>query len=135
MASERDLLTAVERLTTVVNNLDTTLRNDYPKRVEVERRFTTKKATRARVKVLVATIAGSVIASIFVTTGTISTCFLGGVQHGIYPQICSIMPGYSSATQENDVVRKKFYDMLDQLKVNQKEIDRLKRKVRKLQGR
>lgn len=42
----RALTQAVNNLTRVVTNLDELLRRDYPKRAEIERRFTSKQSSR-----------------------------------------------------------------------------------------
>lgn len=42
----RELTRAVNNLTRVVTNLDELLRRDYPKRAEIERRFTSKQQSR-----------------------------------------------------------------------------------------
>jgi hypothetical protein len=119
---ERDeLLTGVRALTNAVNALDTTLKNDYPKRAEVR---------RGLIQLALLTVAG-LVGSSFVTVAVISGCFLSPKvsQEGNPAVACQILPGYSESVRRNHLLLKQFNQLLVDIEQNRKDIARLERKV------
>ena len=72
----RALTQAVDNLTRVVTNLDELLRRDYPKRAEIEHRYTSKQASRRIVQGLAIVLAIILLSAYFnVRLGQQQACF------------------------------------------------------------
>lgn len=124
------LLVAVQELNRSVKALERTLHNDYPKRAEVEHRFSTKNSAHVRVVAFVMSLVLAIIGSFFVTVSTISYCFLGGAETGNPPPICNSLPGYPEAQEANRKLLKQFRDMISIMESNQERIKKLERQVK-----
>lgn len=127
------LLAAVKELTDVVKKLDTTLA-DYPKRHEVEERFATKDESHARAyKYLLlglVFVLMSFFASIIVTVGTVSTCFIStSARNGEATSACKLLPGYTDAQSENQQLIKDFKLLLEQPKLNDRRLNRIEKEL------
>jgi hypothetical protein len=114
----RALTRAVTELTRVVTSLDELLRRDYPKRSEIERRFTSKGTTRRAIMWAVVVAIGTVIGCFAISTGAYAVCFTG-VDN---PGICSVVPGYQDRIDRRDEINE--VDRLNELR-----IDRLEREL------
>lgn len=95
---ESELVTAVTSLTDVISELQKMIRDDYPKRNEIERDFVTKYGVKKRRIQFAVAIIVAIVASYFFTMGTISYCFLespgtGGLHS---KPLCELLPGYAS---------------------------------------
>ena len=129
-----ELLGAVRQLTEVVTRLETTLREEYPKRAEVERKFTTKKESMERRRQWIITLtlmfAISLFLSVGVTATTVSYCFLTeDARLGQAPVGCEVIPGYAEAQKRNKDVLAQFEDLLRQPAINDRRLDRIEREL------
>lgn len=129
-----ELLAAVRQLTAVVTRLEKTLHEDYPKRIEIERRFATQKQVGERRKRwLIGIILGGMIATLFgffATVSTVSTCFLsGGARSGNAPDACNWLPGYEESMSENERRLKQFEDLLKIPGQNDRRLDRIEKQL------
>lgn len=122
MPETRELISAVNRLNETSQELNRTLKEDYPKRREIEHRFITKEASRIRVKILVAAILAASVLSFFTTVTTVSTCFLGDPDH---PYPCNWMPGYEEAQQQNREILREFRNLQETTRRNEERLDNI----------
>lgn len=118
-----ELVEAVRDLTQVVKALDILLREEYPKRTEVERRFVSRKTASRRAWTVIALILATVVASYFFSIGTVSYCFLGNTVDP--PAYCNIMPGYNHAVKKNNRLIKIFNGIVKTTETNSKRIAKL----------
>lgn len=126
MTTEQGLLEAVQNLTSVVRALEATIREEYPKRKEVERRFATKRENRDRYTTFILLLIIGMTSSFLVTTSTLSYCFLGGGDHG--KEICKIMPGYQASADSSDQIVEEFRRLQRVTEQNTKKIARLEKR-------
>lgn len=125
MPSEQpELLLAVQELRDTVASLVVTLRNDYPKRIEIRRdRF------RFAVYVLVGLVVSAVIGGLM-TIVTVSGCFLSRTAiEGHANAVCGIMPGYTTAQERNARTTERFMQLLQDIEKNKRQIRQLQHKV------
>lgn len=127
------LITAVKELTSVVRHLEETL-GEYPKRAEVEKRFTTKREAVIRIRQTTTLMAifgfVALLFSFATSTGTVSYCFLSPEsREGNAPQVCNIIPGFESTQKEQGKFRRKFERMLEQPAVNDMRLDRIEKEL------
>lgn len=117
------LTEAVKQLTEVVRLLDRTMKNDYPKRHEVERNFVSKEQSFRRLFYMIGFVLISIFVSYIVTIGTISGCFLGSDQK--HPDACGILPGYKDSIKQNKQILKQFNGIIKITEDNRKRIKHL----------
>ena len=122
MATTEDaLLEAIGELKQVVRALTKVIEEDYPKRKEVETRFTTKQTAARRFSIVTAFIVISLIVSYFVSISTVSVCFLSQDQ----PASCELIPGYSASKDHNLKILNEFIELQQRSLDNERRIDRL----------
>ena len=124
---ETVLLKAVTDLTKVVDALNTTLKEDYPKRQEIERNFISKDHSRKRVRQIAVGMVVAIVASYFATVGTVNYCFLNGVPEPGTRDICNVFPGYEASFDNNREFIASYTQLQNQISQNQKDIARLKK--------
>lgn len=111
------LLAAVRQLTKVVQGLDHTLKEDYPKRSELN---------RSR-RYFVFSVVITLILSYFATVSTVSYCFLQGIPDKGEKKFCRIFPGYEDSFDNNREAQRIFLNMQIQVKDLQAQVDQLKK--------
>lgn len=117
------LTEAVKQLTEVVRLLDRTMKDDYPKRNEVERNFVSKEQSFRRLFYMIGFILISIFLSYVVTVATISGCFLGSDQE--HPAACGMLPGYKDSIKQNREIMHQFSYLLKVTDSNRKKIKHL----------
>lgn len=126
------LLAAVLELTRVVKALENTLKNEYPKRREIEANYVNRTETRKRRNQFVIFVVIAIVASYFFTITTISGCFLSeGARTGHAPSACSILPGYDRALKRNDKIVKQFEHLIHKTNRNSHRLDKIERQLRR----
>ena len=117
------LLAAVKQLIRVVEALDRTLKNDYPKRVEVR---------RARRNFAGAVIL-ALLLSYFATINTVSYCFLSGKANSDQ-SFCHIFPGYTESQDRNKDILNLFNEIVDTTHKNRTKIDDMQKQINDLKN-
>lgn len=100
---EQTLVKAVTELTGVVRNLDQLLRDEYPRRSEVERRFVSKLAAQRNVTRMVLIGIITVISCYVINVGAYSVCFVGDLKN---PTFCTWLPGYDERVDRSEEVNR-----------------------------
>ncbi len=118
-----DLLGAVQELTRVVTALEMTLKRDYPTKIEIKKR---------RGQIVVAIVV-AIIASYFLTVGSVSYCFLQGIPETGEQQLCQVFPGWQESFDNNRAARDTFNQLLNVTSTNNQRIVVLERQVAELQ--
>lgn len=121
------LTQAVTKLTAVVEALQKTMTDDYPKRQEIERKYASRAEVNARRKTFAVAMVAAIIASYFATVGTINYCFLGGIPEPGTHGYCHVFPGYDESFDNNRAFVTEFGNLQKQIKQNQKDIAELKK--------
>lgn len=125
LSVEEELVEAVSNLTVTVRKLDELLRNDYPKRQEIERRFLSKQESTQRIRLVLILalipIFVSIFASIAFTLTTVSGCFLNGRPSSA----CKFIPGFEEAQQRNERLIGEFQKLQQTTQTNQARIEEL----------
>ena len=127
---EADLAGAVKELTEVVRGLQQMIREDYPKRSEIEETFVTKYGIRKRRRQYAVLVIIAIIGSYFWTMGTVSYCFLQG--QGTVTEsksYCYILPGYGDVVGYSKERLDGYKKLVGTVQKNQAEIARLKKEV------
>ena len=120
MPGEEDLIEAVRALTSVVKQLEETLKSDYPKRAEIR---------RARTRFAWFTVFGLLCSSLM-TIGVVSGCFLSkAAVDGHPPALCGVVPGYNDTQERSDRSRKRFVILFRTTDENSAKIERLERHI------
>lgn len=119
MSTPDVLVNAVTKLTDAVKSLDTLLRDEYPKRSEVERTFVTKLENQKIVTKVILVALISVLGCYVMTIGAYSQCLVGEES----PGFCVYVPGY-----EERVERRDYID--DQLAGYERELNKLREEVK-----
>lgn len=123
-----ELLKSVNDVRVGISALVKVLEDEYPKREEVERRFTKKKTFYRVILFGVAMFVTSIIAAYFVTFTTLSVCFLTPNQN---PNgVCSIIPGYSESLARNDTLLHRFENLIEVTQKNEKRIAELEAQLK-----
>jgi hypothetical protein len=105
------LIQAVSRLTVAVEKLDGLLREEYPKRSEVEHKFLSKgEGKRFIIKVMVSALI-AVFVSWVVTVGSYSKCLTGDEN----PSVCRYVPGYEQRIQDKKEFEQEINDLQNQI--------------------
>lgn len=105
------LIQAVSRLTVAVEKLDGLLRDEYPKRAEVEHKFFSKgEGKRFAVKVAVSAIV-AILVSWVVTVGSYSSCLVGNNN----PGVCQYIPGFNQRIQDKENINKRIDNLEKQI--------------------
>lgn len=112
MASEQTplLVQAVSKLTAAVEKLDRLLRDEYPKRSEIQEKYVSKFENQKVVTKVVLLALITVIGCYVFTIGSYSQCLVGEDS----PGICKYVPGYEERIIRRDEIDSKI-DRLDQL--------------------
>lgn len=123
------LLKAVQELNKTVSKLEQTLQQ-YPKRREVENRFTTKadaeRKRRHAFRIGLTMLLVGLGASYFVTISTITSCFISQeARLGEAGQACHLLPGYTDAQNENQRRLDQFEELLNRPSNNHERLDRI----------
>lgn len=108
------LLSAVQNLTKVVDALRKTIEDDYPKRRELEQKYTTKTVAKRRLRQTAFVLVAAIIASYFLSISTASYCFLQSNPKDRF--YCHIMPGYSASQDRAEHFRKKIAEQEARIK-------------------
>ena len=119
-----DLLGAVRDLTRVVTALEMTLARDYPTKLEIKKR-------RGQIVFAIVT---AIIASYFLTVGTVSYCFLQGIPGEDEQRACTIFPGWEKSFDNNRKAQDTFNQLLNTTSVNNARIVTLERQVAELEA-
>lgn len=98
------------------------IEREYPSRGEVERRFTKKNESNKKLAFGLVILFITVVVSYFMTVATISSCFLGGVEH---PDFCNVLPGYAEADERGKNLIEEFVNLQERSIRNEKRIDQL----------
>ena len=106
------LVQAVSKLTVAVEKLDNLLRDEYPKRTEVERNFVTKLENQKVVAKFLVVALITVLGCYVFTVGAYSQCFVGDES----PGVCKYVPGYDERVERRDQINEKFDDLEDKIK-------------------
>lgn len=121
MTDSNEVLTAaVNKLNNAVVELSQILRDDYPKRSEIESRFQSKLDSRKNVTRITVVALLTVFICYVTSTGAYSVCLVGEQN----PSFCKLVPGY-----EDRIARRDQLDEQERL-VNLR-IDRLERRLKK----
>lgn len=107
-----ELLEAVRRLTTVVAGVDQLLRDEYPKRTEIERRFVSKMQQNRHVARMLIVALLTVAGCYAFSTGLYAVCFVGQED----PGACSVVPGYQERIERRDEINKRDADLERRIK-------------------
>jgi hypothetical protein len=99
---------------------------EYPDRAEVERRFTRKGESNRKLAFGLVLMFITVVLSYFMTVTTISSCFLGGAEHG---RACNVLPGYKESVNRNNDLIKQFIELQRRSMKNERRIDRLEKEA------
>lgn len=134
MAEQEDLRRLSQEARAAVVGLQRLLERDYVKREEAEDQFILKKVSQRRWFAFLLMIPIALIASFFVTVGTVSSCFLGG-DGETPPKACQVIPGFKEAIKRNDVVMLQFQGLIETTEENRSRIKKLERELRELRGR
>ncbi len=113
--TNKELRAAITDLTKAVGALDITLKRDYPTREEIKKR---------RVQIVLAMVA-AIIASYFLTVGTVSYCFLSGIPEDGASGFCNVFPGYEESFDNNRELRDQFIQMQQFIQENREKIEQL----------
>lgn len=126
---EVSLVNAVQQLTRVVQELQSMIRDDYPKREEIERDFVTKYGIRKRRRQWAIGTVVAIVASYFWTMGTVSYCFLSSDPDGEtdLKTYCLIIPGYKEAVERNQRLVTVFNHLIDTTEANSDRLDELEK--------
>jgi cytochrome c-type biogenesis protein CcmH/NrfG len=117
---EKSLLVhAVSKLTVAVERLDTLLREEYPKRTEVEKKFVTKLQNQKVVVRLILVALIAVLGCYVFTIGSYSQCLVGDES----PSICEFVPGYQERIDRRDEIDNEFKHLRQQIKQLRKEAE------------
>lgn len=123
------LLTAVQNLTRVVEVLQQTLKEDYPKRSEIEKDFPTKASLVKSRKQAALIIAVAIFASSIITMGSVSYCFLQGKVY----TACRVIPGYSATVDRSVRLAKQRDDSTTQVKRDALLLKQQEARIKKLE--
>lgn len=126
---ESVLLAAVNKLTLVVDALNKTLKEDYPKRREIERDFISKDHSRKRLKQIAAGMVVAVLVSYFLTVTSINYCFLNGIPAPGERDFCRVFPGYEESFDNNREALASYVKLQQQIAKNQTDIANLKKAI------
>lgn len=107
-----ELLEAVRNLTTVVMGVDQLLRDEYPKRSEVERKFVTKMQQKTHVTRMVVVALVTVVGCYAMSSGVYAACFVGQEN----PSVCQFAPGYDERKERSREIDTRFGNLDDRLK-------------------
>lgn len=108
--SQTDLLIqAVSRLTVAVEKLDSLLRDEYPKRSEVERTYVSKHQNQTLIVKMVVVALVTVVSTLGLSVGVYAKCFVGDSN----PSICATVPGFNSRVVRKDEIDNRL-DKLEQ---------------------
>ena len=122
-----ELLESVNKLRGGVVALTNVLEEDYPKREEVERRFTKKKTFYRGLGLAALMFVIGVVASYFVTFSTLSVCFLTADQNP--SGVCKVIPGYEESLARNDTLLHRFQTLVKTTKQNERQIAELEEQL------
>lgn len=111
-----ELVNAVEELTKVVVALNTLLERDYPKREEIEQKFTSRQNSRKRLMAVVIGGISAIIISYFFSISTVVYCFHDGEPGNRYRPICSVFPGYEITQGGNNRIISEFAELQEQVR-------------------
>lgn len=130
MPTETALREAIAELHTVVKALQELIEREYPRREEIEHRFTAKSTSRKRWWAVVALIPIMGIVSAVTTITTVSTCFLRNFEGKEPPAVCSVMPGYQQTLDRNNRLIRNFTTLIETTEKNERQIKKLQRELR-----
>lgn len=126
---DAELLEAVKNLTTVVQALDTTLKEDYPKRSELERKYVTyQQVKQRRIQIAAATVI-AIALSYFFAVSTVTYCYHGGQAGQNYKPVCSIFPGYNTYQNGNKQLIDDFHKLQQEVQETENLVQDLDAKV------
>lgn len=101
------LIQAVSKLTVAVEKLDGLLRDEYPKRSEVERKFVSKGDRNKTIHWLVIGALITVMTCYGLTVGIYSKCFVGLDN----PSVCNAVPGYDDRINRMDKINERIAEL------------------------
>jgi hypothetical protein len=105
------LIQAVSKLTVAVEKLDGLLRDEYPKRAEVEHKFLSKGEGKRFVIKLTISAFVAVFVSWIVTVGSYSNCLVGSDN----PSVCKYIPGYNQKIEDKDNLNDRISNLENQI--------------------
>lgn len=110
-----------------VAGLTELIEREYASRSEIDAKYTRKEVSKRRFVWVVGFILASLFLSYFAIVTTVSACFLGGdSKHKPY-SVCKVIPGYSDAMKQNEIVSQQFAQLRKITTENDERIDRLER--------
>lgn len=118
---EKDLAGAVAVLNANVLKLTRVLKEDYPRRKELQDNYETRATLRKRRWQIIIFGLVIVLASNFLTAGMISYCFLGDITDPEHA-VCHIIPGYSASHDRNIERLGQFQELIDFIHENRGKI-------------
>lgn len=125
MNSEQNiLLSAVQELRQSVQDLSAAVEREYPKRAEVEDRFTTKESAKRRFLLFIVIVIVSLSASYFVTISTVSACFLDRPPH---VDACGLIPGFEESEDRGAILLKRFAQNEELLLQQERRLNRIEK--------
>lgn len=101
------LVEAVSRLVVAVEKLDNLLREEYPKRTEVERKFVSKLENQKVITKVILVALITVFGCYVTTVGAYSQCFVGNDS----PKICQYVPGYDDRITRRDEIDNRLAEL------------------------